>query len=74
MLATNSVKPCKEFRQQQEQWKVKKAVDQAREHWIKRVALEGETAVKDGMGCLDGSALGGCNKCLLDVNQSGHAQ
>ena len=46
MLATNSVKARKEFRQQQR--KVKRAVDQAREHWIRRVALEGETAVKDG--------------------------
>ena len=46
MLATKSVKARKEFRQQQR--KVKRAVDQAREYWIRRVALEGEAAVKDG--------------------------
>ena len=46
MLVTNSVKARKECRQQQQ--KVKKAVNQTRKHWIRRVALEGETAVKDG--------------------------
>ena len=37
MLVSNSVKARKEFRKQQQ--KVKKAVNQAREYWIRRVAL-----------------------------------
>ena len=46
MLAVNSIAAKKEFRQQQRN--VKKAVDRAKEKWIRKVALEGEAAKKDG--------------------------
>ena len=46
MLRTNSAAAKREFRKRQ--WMVKRAVDKAREDWIRRVAMEGEAAVKDG--------------------------
>ena len=46
MLRTNSQAARKEFRQQQRT--VNRAVDKAKEEWIRRVAMEGEAAVKDG--------------------------
>ena len=46
MLRTNSRAVRKEFRLQQRM--VKREVDKIREEWIKRVAMEGETAMKDG--------------------------
>ena len=46
MLAVKTVGAKKEFRQQQR--KVKKAVDRAKEVWIRKVAQEGEAAKKDG--------------------------
>ena len=46
MLAVNSIAARREFRQQQRN--VKKAVDTAKEEWIRKVALEGEAAKKDG--------------------------
>ena len=46
VLATGSVTAKKEFRYRQRV--VKRAVDKAREDWIRKVAMEGERAVKDG--------------------------
>ena len=46
MLAVNSIAARKEFRHQQRN--VKKAVDKAKEEWIRKVALGGEAAKKDG--------------------------
>lgn len=46
MLRTNSVAARKEFRRQQRT--VKRAVDKAKEEWIRKVARECETAAKDG--------------------------
>ena len=46
MLSLQSVAAKQDFRQQQRQ--VKKAVDRAKESWIRKVASEGEAARKDG--------------------------
>ena len=46
LIATNSAEAKREFRQWQRL--VKRAGDRAREDWIRRVAKEGEAAVKDG--------------------------
>lgn len=53
MLSVNCAEARKEIRKQQRM--VKKAVDTTRESWIRKVATEGEAAVKDGntrWGCI----------------------
>ena len=46
---------------------MKSAVDSAKEKWIRRVALEGEEAVRDGIR-QDGNALRSSKHCTKDVN------
>ena len=65
LLQSGSVSHCQEFRPQQRL--VKSAVDNAKENWIQRVALESEKAVRDGRQ--DGSALEKSQPCTRDASQ-----
>ena len=60
----------REFRQRQRI--VKRAVDKVREHWIRRVAMEGEVAVKDGKTRWE--CIRKCNKYMLGADQQDQVQ
>lgn len=48
---------------------VKRTVDKAREVWIRKVAIEGEAAVK--MGRLGGRVSGSCSRCMTGADPPG---